>query len=246
MAEFLFGRGHLHELINQRMVQLKQELWSWSQDYLLNASESDILTYLADKYTIEPITLRVEDKTIADTRPITMRRPSMWGDGRMAEVQGQLIVIAMPFEGDRDILRYQPSQMLMRSVEADITANEIHLQYEAAEENAPHIGMQMSQDANAIAVNVEHANKDVAGHNTRLPDQVRAMVSERKRAFLQQLSFVESLNIPVRRREGVPQTYAVPSVKRKPRIEKPTVQAGAFLSVANIIDAKSADSDQLI
>jgi hypothetical protein len=126
MSELLFGCGHLHEYFNRRLEQLKQEVFGWGRDYLLNASEADICDYLTAEYSIEAITPRAEEKTIADSRPIEMQGPSRWGDGRMAKVQGQLIVLAIPFDGDAAILQFLPSTASTRSVRADIQQNEIH------------------------------------------------------------------------------------------------------------------------
>jgi hypothetical protein len=61
-----------------------------------------------------------------------------------------------------------------------------------------------------------------------VPKNVRADLSHRKNVLVQQMQVVASLKMPIRRRDGASQTYSVPTVKRKPRIERPAAPSGPF------------------
>ncbi len=159
---------------------------------------------------------------------MTFRKPSTWGDGRIFTVEGQLFIIAVPFDGDPVLFRYQPSSYLMRAVSAQVVGNELHFRHEVADSESDRLENSINGNLNAVEQNLGSVEKDVLAYNQRVASNVRQAVSERKRTLLAQLNFVQSLAIPVRRRDGVSSTYVIPTVKRKPRIERPTVPSGPF------------------
>ncbi len=227
MGDYLFSSGLLHAFLDHKRQQLDQEILGFQRDYLLNASEEDLCTYLINKYKLETINVDVDKKEIVETRPIMAQRTSMWGDGQY-HAQGQLIVLAVPFEGDPELFKYQPSSFLMRGVSACVKANELVLQYEVVDEDSQRVDNQITQDIKAIIQNTSAVTRDVSAYNQELLPRVPNAVVARKQTLLSQLTFVDSLKIPVRRRVGAPQTYVVPSVKRKPRIERPVVPSGVY------------------
>jgi hypothetical protein len=227
MADLLFNSGYLHAFLDYKRRQLDEEVLGFQRDYLLNASEEDLCTYLINKYKLETISVNVDKKEIVETRPIMVQRTSAWGDGQY-HAQGQLIVLAVPFEGDPELFKYLPSSCLMRGVSARVEANELVLQYEVVDEDSSRVDSQLGQDMSAITQNSSAVTRDVSAYNQELLSRVPNAVAARKRTLLSQMNFVDSLKIPVRRRDGAPQTYAVPSVKRKARIERPAVPSGPY------------------
>src|SRR4051794_6323399 len=102
MPGYLFNQANLSDFLTQKLQELEREILAYQQDYILNASEEDLCGHLIDKYTLEPPKIHINEKVIVETRPIQVQRRSMWGDG-MHHVQGQLIILAVPFEGDPEL-----------------------------------------------------------------------------------------------------------------------------------------------
>jgi hypothetical protein len=228
MKDYLFHTAELSAFLTQKLQELEREILAFPRDYLLNASEEDLCSYLIDKYKIEPIKITISAKEIVETRPIQVQRQSMWGDN-IYHAQGQLIILAVPFEGDPELFRYRPSTYLMRGIEARTSGNELTLQYQVEEENnSQQLERDIESDMSALDKNISYSAKEVTTYNDQLSSQVRATVVARKQVLLQQVTFVQALKIPVRRRDGAAATYAIPSVKRKPRIERPTVSNQPF------------------
>jgi hypothetical protein len=111
--------------------------------------------------------------------------------------------------------------MVLRNIKAGIVGKELYLTYEHDNSSSSDVGNEIASDLAAIAENLGSVTKDLAYYNRSLAAEVRNQVSVRKQELFKQLSVVESLNIPIRRREGESQTYALPTVKRKPQIERP-------------------------
>ncbi len=228
MADFLFNQGDLIMFLRQREQQLDHEVLSLERDYLLNASEADLCTYFVDKYALDAPSVDIEKKEIVEATPNTVDRPGMWGDGP-ERAQGQVIVLAVPFTGDEQLLRYKPSSFVMKGIRASVADSELHLSYQHFEDNAHRVEPEMSSDLGALKTNVAHVAKDVQAYNEGLRASINGRVGARKRTLLNQSSVVASLNIPVRQRANTPQTYAVPSVKRKVRVERPIVPNVPFI-----------------
>jgi hypothetical protein len=67
----------------------------------------------------------------------------------------------------------------------------------------------------------------VTPYNNQLEEQVRAQVKARKDRLLADANMTAAIGLPMKKREGVPITYAVPVKKRVPKIEEIKI-AGAF------------------
>ncbi len=228
MSEYLFARGDLSQYLRQKEQAMEQEIVLFPRDYILNASEEDLVTHLIDKYSLDAPSVKCEDKEIIETRPTQLPRTSTWGDGRTYDAHGQLIVLAVPFAGDPELFQFKPSTFRMKGVRADVYDGELKIAYEEIDNNKDQLTRDINSDMETLNSNVSYVQRDVAAYNEQLPVRVRRAVVDRKNVLLQQLSLVKELNIPVRRREGATQTYAIPTVKRKTRIERPVVSGGAY------------------
>ena len=116
MSEYLYRKATLIEFLNVKDQELEREITALGRDYILNASEEDLINHLVSKYTLDPPSVKVEEKAIIETRPIQIQRNSGWGDGRTYHAPGQMIVLGIPFDGDPDLFFYQPSRSVVRTV----------------------------------------------------------------------------------------------------------------------------------
>ncbi|MFH0848645.1 MAG: hypothetical protein V1857_04010, partial [archaeon] len=69
---------------------------------------------------------------------------------------------------------------------------------------------------------------EVDNYNDSLPTIVRQYVVSRKKKLLDDLGLVQSLDIPVKRSDNVPENYVMPIVRKKARVELPQVKDGRF------------------
>ena len=105
---------------------------------------------------------------------------------------------------------------------------ELQLQYEDCDNDSRRLQNAIDNDLSYLVNNTSWVQHDINTYHQQLTPRVRRLVSDRKQVLLQQLNLVEKLNIPVRRRESLPKTYAVPTIKRKPKIERPAVASGLY------------------
>ena len=57
--------------------------------------------------------------------------------------------------------------------------------------------------------------------NGQLETQIRQEIKQRKNKLLADAQMAEAIGLPIKRRQGVPATYAVPVSRRSPKIERP-------------------------
>ncbi|APW64312.1 hypothetical protein [Paludisphaera borealis] len=227
-SDYLFNTERLYDFLLQRQRRMSEEVIAMNRDEILKMSEEDLCNYLVDRYSVQPPVMNVDAKEISDDRPIQVSRPSMWNDGRVFQVPAQLLVLSIPFEGDAQLFQLRPSSYSTRHCSAQVTHNEVQLRYEVTSNDKDRLENNINQDVGYLQSNVAQIQKDVAEYNHQLPSHVRQAVTSRKQLLLEQMNLVAGLNIPVRRRESASQTYAVPAIKRKPRIERPVVPKGSF------------------
>lgn len=63
--------------------------------------------------------------------------------------------------------------------------------------------------------------RDVENFNKFLEPLIRDIIRKRKSKLQKDIELVTDLGIPMKKREGMPKTYVVPKVRKKPRIVKP-------------------------
>lgn len=233
-VELLFyARGPVARLIQHMTAELQGEVDRLDQDYLLKVSEEDLCEHLIDKYHLHPPVLHAEDLHALEAKEVPV---DVSGDSRRVIIDrsrphyipGTSVTVAVPFDGDANLFQYQPSTYTLNPPHGDIANQAVHLTYVQTENDPAALRRMIDADLQRVMTHVTRITADVTAYNNGLPQTVRQMVSGRKARLLAGAGLVESLGIPIRRREDVPQTYTLPSVRRKPKIERPKVSPGTF------------------
>lgn len=79
-----------------------------------------------------------------------------------------------------------------------------------------------------INQNLASLKTSVDQFNGQLEGQVRQQLRERKSKLLANAQMAEAIGLPIKRRAGVPTTYAVPVQKRHSKVERPPVSTEKF------------------
>ena len=228
-----YQKGLLCDFLEQRKLELKKEVESYDSNYILNVSEEDFIRYLVSKYSLTSPKI-YEDKIYScptkevdidvsqdPTRIISDKSHPFY-------VKGIQITIALPFEGDEEVFQYRPSTFSLNPPQGEIVGQEIHLIYEMVEHDAEKLNQMYQTELDKIKKYLEWAKDDVNNFNKDLESIVRRIVSQRKKKLLDDLNLVSALGIPIKHRENIPDTYTIPSVRKKLKIEPPKVSKEPF------------------
>ena len=93
---------------------------------------------------------------------------------------------------------------------------------------AEELGREISRRISDVQQYLGWVKSNIEGFNKEFEPSIREAIKQRKRKKFKDLDLVAKLGIPVKRREGMPRTYAISEVKRGPKIVKPTAAGKPF------------------
>jgi hypothetical protein len=226
MQDILFYRnGELRNYLEKGKIEVKKEIESYESNYILNASEEELVRYLVNKYSLEPPVLNQDKKYVYDQSEadIDVSRDPMraFFEDEPFHVKGISVTIAIPFDGDGNLFRYKPATYTLNPPRGDVEEQEVHLIYERAEHDAEELNRTIKRDIERINEYLSWVKRDVEAFNKSLEPFIREAIKRREEKLLKDLDVVRKLDIPIKRREDLPKTYSIPEIRRKPKIEKP-------------------------
>ena len=142
-------------------------------------------------------------------------------------VPGNKTVIAVPFNGDAEFFRVQPQTYTLSPPQAEIRNGELLLTYVSADQNAEAIKQGYQRTVTSIKEYLRFLSESAAQFNNQLEGLVSSQLKARKNRLLADAGMTAAIGLPMKKREGIPNTYAVPIPRRTPKIEQISV-GGAF------------------
>ncbi len=79
-----------------------------------------------------------------------------------------------------------------------------------------------------LKTQLEHLAPELEKFNDRLPNIIKGLFKERRQEILDQHQFIASLGVPVKKREDLPETYAIPTpeFRKSVNVEPQVTEAG--------------------
>jgi len=229
----LFCTYDLSQVLQNTQQKMRGEVESLDANRLLNTASADLIAYLVEKYQVEPVRLRREDwyaeppKEIqVDVRYDQMR----WihDTSRPVLVSGERTEVRVPFEGESELFYSRPNTMSSSPPRAVIEKNEIVLRYDMPSDAPRDVRPQIDQTLNEIDQYLGWQKPMIDGHNNSLSQVAGQVIEQRRARLLAQSQRAASLGIPVRSRDDAPQTYVIPTVRRKATPTLPPATSAQF------------------
>ena len=132
--------------------------------------------------------------------------------------------------GDASYFDVQPQSFTYSTgrSSATVVKNEVHFTYVGTNVDADRAKQEFQNELQLLKQNLQNLKAAADRRNGELDQEVREQVRQRKEKLLRDAQMAASIGYPIKRRDGVPATYAVPVQKRKPKIERPTASSGPF------------------
>ena len=232
MVEFLFSEYNMRATIENQGHALTNEVASMGENEVLNTSQEDMVEYLVKKWKINPL--------VVDESGIQMdhgdaqidvsgdfRRP-MLDRSRPAYITGTRVTFYVPFTGDSDLFKCQPSTFSLNPPRATINPNELVFIYDSTKEQTSGVEGAFRQDLEQTRTHAERINAEVMKFNAALPDKAKQQLAARREKLLQDRNLVESIGFPLRRAQNPPSTFVTPNVKRRIAPRKPVASTEPF------------------
>jgi hypothetical protein len=230
----LFHGASILDVLPDQESQIKVKIQGLQPNYLLNASEEDLITSLVDEYTLDTPTLDEAGTHIdyGEHQVDVSRDPMRFisDPSKPFFVSGTRITFIVPFTGDANLFSVQPQSGMFSLVgsRAEIVDNEIHITFAGTNLNADGAKREFDNELRQIKHNLANLNASIDRHNVGLAQQIRMQIKQRKAKLLADANLAAAIGFPVKRRDGAEVTYAVPVQKRRPKIERPPTSSSLF------------------
>ena len=253
--DLLFYGQNLGDLIRLYERQLREEVEAWERNKVLAASESDLITYLVEKYTLHPprllrdnIHIESEGEASIDVSGDPLRY--VRDRSRPLYFPGSFVTIAIPFEGESALFSYKASTYSLNSPRGRVSESKILISFRGTDFDAQPLRNEIDTTVNNIENSLTYTQNDCQGWNERVQSIAEECLRNRKTRILKQANMVSTLGLPLKRREGASKDIAIPMARKKRPIivpptptehfePEPTLPAAEYDYILNVIDQLS-------
>jgi hypothetical protein len=216
---YLFSSFDWFAVQDHQKKQLMEEVAKFDGNRLLNTSVEDLAAYFEKKYTLN-VPVLLEDQIVADQRETQI---DVSGDpyryisdrSRPFYVPGAVVEITVPFEGDVEAFRIQPTSYTTSPPVADIKGNSLVIRIQGTDLTTEKVRGTIDSTLSEVKRYLGVLRNDAAGLNSQLLQVARSAIEGRRQKLLQNQNLVASLGFPLKERADAPKTYVAPEVRRK-------------------------------
>lgn len=210
------------DLIKQN---IKKEILSNSEEYILGVNTDDYCDYLFVKYFIDPFSIDLDNPEIVQGDHRQKRRECyQFGFPEEYVYNEYDFYLYFQYQGDLDILRIEPSQgysfsLSTRKSPISIEWNQsIKLTITIYEQNKEEFERTKQAVLHSTFMNLDRVNNEVRQFNEQLPLMVRSILSDVRQHYQKENDFLASINASKSIRST--NSYKVPVIES--RVTAPT------------------------
>lgn len=237
----LFATGSLSLLLKTHTAAITDEVRNWSKERILSVPIEDLVALLVDKYRKDIPVLKFDQRYVAGDGDAVIRVRPQFGEidfGGQGAVRGEMMQIAVPFEGDPQFFHFRASTEDSAPPHAAILGNEVHVAVGDRKLTKELIEKHVDGVVKSIERYLDWQRKDTDPWNSALPALARKTIEERKAEFLARDNVAASLGIPIATRDN-PGGFLAVSLQRKPKqLILPTTPVTAFTPEPALDDAQ--------
>jgi hypothetical protein len=178
----IFAEHPLSDFLEQRRQAVVREIQGEPQDHLLNVNEADYVSYLVDKYQVEPVTFAFDGTRASSAEKLIAaeNHPPLFHVRPGQSYSRQAITLHVPFTGEPELLQCQPSTRIMWTCEVTVAASEIQFDLINWRNDPEALDRDRKGILHSITQQNAYVTEDVTQFNSRLEDFVRQTLSSRK------------------------------------------------------------------
>jgi hypothetical protein len=232
--DYLFyTKGDLRDYLEHKKLEVKGEIDGFDENYILNVSEEELIKALVEKYTLEPPTLKIDEKYLLEPREVDVdvsQDPNrvIFDRSRPFYIKGTLTTMVIPFEGDEELFYFQPSTFSTVIPRGKIHENNLYLEYITTHHDAESLKKEIEHDIQQIQSHLSWVKNDVNNFNNSLENDIKNLIKTRKDKLLRDRNLLSCLDIPIKKRSDAPWTYSIPIKPKKIKIELPQAKSEKF------------------
>ena len=229
-----FRDGDVFRTFQNLVNRTVREIEALENNYVLKASPVELEQYYVSEATITPLTLATKERYIdkQEGTPVDVsddfRRPR-FGNERII-VKGTVLDIAIPFTGDPELWRIQPSSYSVSGYpELEIRDSVVVFGCRFPDDSPEpeRLKAEIERAIKSLNDAVATLARDVENHNREVSRKVREALNRKLTKAKATVDAVASLGIPIRQK-AAPETFVFQTKRRESPVSRPTVPKGKF------------------
>lgn len=232
-VDALFWTHDLSAMLRQLEEKLSQQIDAIESSQLLNTSVEDWCDYFEQQFKINaPQLKKGEIQVDQDEINIDVsqdRGRDIFDRTQPFYIRGTRIGFLVPFDGDRELFKYRPSTHTLSPPFGTADESVLVLKYTRTDHDAEAVKAAFDKDVLEIEKYLQWITQDIKPFNDSLRTKIRQRVEARRDKLLKDQGLAAALGFPLRRRQDAPETYVVPSVRRKTTLRPPSASATPFV-----------------
>ena len=217
--DYLFTGPDWHAVDWHQREQMRAEIERVDPDRLLNSSVDDLSQFFAEKFKIDVPELDV-DNIVVDQREkkIDVSRDPMrmiMDRGQPFYVTGSEIEVEVPFSGEAEAFKIQPSTYTLNPPRAAVRGSVLTFSIVGTNLNADGVRREIDGTVGSIQSYLGNLRCNASSLNSQLLGEARAAIEARRSKLLAGRSMAASLGFKMKERDGAVKTYVAPEIRRK-------------------------------
>jgi hypothetical protein len=237
-SQVLFSDDLLWDVIELRRREILKEIDSLAPNYILNANLEDLCEYFEKKYHYDVTILKMDgvcfEQDEADIDISQDLHRAIFDRSQPFNLKGTRVTFIVPFDGDHMLFRYRPSAFTTVLPYGEVRDNELRLEYDSVDHNDHAIRNAFDRSLREVQQYLGFAAENINQFNNSFMHEVRQRISQRREKLMKDQGLAASLGFPMRKREGVPQTYSVPVSRKALKIQLPKATIQPFKPEATL------------
>lgn len=202
LPELIFYGQSLSDALRAREGQLDNAAAAFKAEIVRTRSVEEVAAQLVKEHGVEPLALDWAGMTVS-SEDAQIDVSGEWDRvifdrSRPFHVSGTRLTFHIPFAGERDLFKFQPSTYTLNPPRAIVGDRELRLVAIAPADRRDGLKSALDAEVAKIKQYVEYTNADVLAFNAQLEARARAAATRRQEKVKADEELVASFGIPVR------------------------------------------------
>jgi predicted nucleic-acid-binding protein len=215
----LFEQGYIGNYLDRLKQLAREEVKGISSESMYSCSIEELREKLIEKYTLEIPVLKIEDLYMDEPEETTLyyQQRDFFSDGMVSASKKALkFTVCIPYEGKPTLFHYHPSShTISDDLSVEIQNGLLCLKYEQEISDSAQIETLYKGHIAIIEQNLRNLTHDVNPYNDQIRTIIDSALVEREKEVGHAKAIIADIKIPIKRRGDIPNTYAIPEIKRK-------------------------------
>lgn len=247
----VFNEHQLSDYLVQNTNKIQSLINSKLEDYILHINETKYINHLINQFTVKPINIDFEN--IFSDPPYEKQIPAEYFRDALFHVRAgesyptQAFIYHLPYTGNPDLFQCRPSAYILWATEVFLKDQYLCFEVFSLRDDVEEINRNAQQIVSKIKTQLGHLIAEIERYNGNLPTTVTQFFQERKQYLFHKIQMVAALEVPVKKREDLPKTYAIPTAEfRKSVSVEPQVTEVAYEPEPTLAEPVYQDILQII